>query len=554
MILYLFRQSWKIFVLAILAGLMGGACSASLSIIIGRAVGRTLELPRGAWLFFILCTASVLARCGSQIALMHLSQNATARLRVDLSRRVIGTPLSKLQSLGAAELLVILTADINRFVSSFQALPVVFCNAVLIVVSFGYMMWISWQQAIFFACVLLIGSTVYRIAERYPLESMKLFREQSRIVYRNFKTLIDASKELKMNSRRASLFMDNHVIASSSVTKRLFIKATGGYIWLENIGSVVFYVVVGVELFVIPLILPQSRNTTASFTIMLLSLIGPVGELLSTIPNVRQARISLSKIQQLGDVLAAPETKPFISDPFFGSAAMSIELKNVRYRYENTAENHRFSLGPVNLTIREGDIIFITGGNGSGKTTLAMILLGLYEILDGTISMNGIPIDGTNVDAYRQNFSAIFSDAHVFDWIDSADHPELTVRAQHYVEKLEMKGKVEIADGKFRNIDLSTGQRKRLALVGAYLENRKFCFFDEWAANQDPGFKHVFYTELLPELKEMGKTVIVITHDDRFFDCADQLVNLEDGVIRSIVRNRSSKDGEWPSRAAMVRE
>jgi putative pyoverdin transport system ATP-binding/permease protein len=550
MIFYLFRQSWKIFVLAIVAGLIGGGSSASLSILIGKAISGTLELPRGAWMFFFLCTTAVLARCCSEITLTYLSQNTIARLRVDLSRRMIGTPLTQLQSLGSAELLVMLTSDINRFVSSFQALPVVFCNVVTLLVCFGYMTWISWQLTIFFACVLLIGTFVYRFAERYPLESMKRFREQSRSIYQHFKTLIDAGKELKMNSRRASVFIEDHIVASTSVTRRLYIKATNGYIWLGNIGSIVFYLVVGIELFVAPLVFPQSRNTITSFTIILLSIIGPVGELLGTIPGVRQAHISLNKIMKLGELLATTQAAPLTVDPFASDDALRIELKDVRHRYEGDMENGRFMLGPVDLTIREGDIVFITGGNGSGKTTLAMLLLGLYEALDGTIALNGVRVDASNVEAYRQHFSVIFSDAHVFDWLDSADRHSLTERARYYIDRLDMADKVEVSDGKFTSVDLSTGQRKRLALISAYLENRKIYFFDEWAANQDPDFKRVFYMELLPELKRTAKTVIAITHDDRFFDCADLLVKLEDGAVRSVVRNRASAHEEIASKSA----
>ncbi|SDM20561.1 putative ATP-binding cassette transporter [Franzmannia pantelleriensis] len=66
----------------------------------------------------------------------------------------------------------------------------------------------------------------------------------------------------------------------------------------------------------------------------------------------------------------------------------------------------------------------------------------------------------------------------------------------------------------------------------AYLEDRPFLVFDEWAADQDPLFKEVFYREVLPELKRMGKAVLVISHDDRYFPLADRLVRLESGKLR----------------------
>jgi len=55
--------------------------------------------------------------------------------------------------------------------------------------------------------------------------------------------------------------------------------------------------------------------------------------------------------------------------------------------------------------------------------------------------------------------------------------------------------------------------------------------FDEWAADQDPVFKKVFYTQLLPELKARGKAVLVISHDERYFGAADRVIRLDYGKL-----------------------
>ena len=73
------------------------------------------------------------------------------------------------------------------------------------------------------------------------------------------------------------------------------------------------------------------------------------------------------------------------------------------------------------------------------------------------------------------------------------------------------------------------GQRKRLALVNAWPEERPVLVFDEWAADQDPALRKIFYTELLADLKRLGKTIIVISHDDRYFNIADPVVRLRAG-------------------------
>jgi len=186
----------------------------------------------------------------------------------------------------------------------------------------------------------------------------------------------------------------------------------------------------------------------------------------------------------------------------------------------------------LNLTIHQGEIVFIVGGNGSGKTTLAMLLLGLYEPEMGSIVLNGTSVNEANLDKYRQYFSAVFSDFHLFEQLLGTDRHDLSVQATRYVEILNMAHKVKVVDGKFSTINLSTGQRKRLALVSSYLEDRPIYLFDEWAADQDPVFKRIFYTELLPDLKVRGKTILVITHDDAYFSCADRIIKLEDGHLQ----------------------
>ena len=192
-------------------------------------------------------------------------------------------------------------------------------------------------------------------------------------------------------------------------------------------------------------------------------------------------------------------------------------------------------LGPIDLTFRPGELIFIVGGNGSGKSTLAKILTGLYPPESGVIYLDGKPVDDRSRDAYRQNFSVVFSDFFLFDSLLGMSPVNLDAHAKEYLVQLHLNHKVTVRDGVLSTTDLSQGQRKRLALLTAYLEDRPFYVFDEWASDQDPVFKEIFYTQLLPELKSKGKTVLVITHDDRFVYVADRCLKMEEGKLRSEV-------------------
>ncbi|MEV6070674.1 ATP-binding cassette domain-containing protein [Nocardia sp. NPDC052001] len=207
-------------------------------------------------------------------------------------------------------------------------------------------------------------------------------------------------------------------------------------------------------------------------------------------------------------------------------------------------EGDGFRLGPIDLTFEPGQITFIVGGNGSGKSTLAKLITGLYVPRSGTVSLNGERIDHENIEWFRQNASAIFTDFHLFDDYLGFDRPGIDDEVRHYLEELQIAHKVTVQDGKLSTIDLSQGQRKRLALLTALLEDRAIYLFDEWAADQEPKFRDVFYTEILAELKARGKTVIVITHDDRYFHLADQLVKLDFGKLTEAGTTASASGAE----------
>jgi putative ATP-binding cassette transporter len=191
-----------------------------------------------------------------------------------------------------------------------------------------------------------------------------------------------------------------------------------------------------------------------------------------------------------------------------------------------------FQLGPLSLTLKPGELVFVIGGNGSGKSTLAKIITGLYEPQSGEIYLNKTPITQNNLEWYRQHFTAIFSDFYLFESCLGFNDPNLDEKINAYLRKLQLAHKVQAKDGVLSTISLSFGQRKRLALLSAYLEDRPIYLFDEWASDQEPEFRELFYKQILTELKEQGKIVIVITHDDRYFHLADHLIKLDYGKIQ----------------------
>ena len=295
------------------------------------------------------------------------------------------------------------------------------------------------------------------------------------------------------------------------------------------------------------------------FALVFLYMVVPLEVLLLNIPRVKLARVAADRIEEITRDIPVADgcaVNSLIADgpgadittgeaSALAPARFShLALHGVTHRYYHERSDEVFELGPIDLNFEPGSVTFIVGGNGSGKTTLAKLLVGLYVPESGEVFLDGERIEDGNRDRYRQLFSAIFADFHLFERLLERPRPALDKTGNRLLQRLHLQHKVKVIDGAFASQALSPGhfttealsqgQRKRLALVAACLEERPFLVFDEWAADQDPAFKEVFYRELLPELKAQGKAVLVISHDDRYFHLGDRLLKLEEGQLFSI--------------------
>lgn len=519
------------FIVAVMTGAIGGITGTALIAVVSRGVTDHSHALLLATVFFGLCLITMLCKSCSEIVLLRLTQRAICRMRVDLSSRLLATPLPKLQELGKHGLLTILTKDIDTFIQATHHLPGLLGNGIVIATCLAYLAFLSWQLfTLLFLCMAL-GMGAYLIVEHKPMRQLVQVRRELESLYQHFRSLIEGSKELQLNIRRAEFFLEHIIGGSARKFEKNFVQAVSAYIWVANLGTSLLYLILGVMLFLVPRFLPEQAASLTTVTLIILYLIRPIAEIVGAVPPLRQANIALTNIARLDAGLSGASPRLLAVDPFASSGPLTLALEGVCHRSPGATGDSRFTLGPLNLQILQGEILFIVGGNGSGKTTFALLLLGLYQPEAGTIRLNGVQSD-VSIESYRQYFSAVFADFHLFEHLLITQDDSRYSRAMQYIGMLEMSHKVRVVDGKFSTTDLSTGQRKRLALVVSYLEDRPIYLFDEWAADQDPVFKRVFYTELLPELKSRGKTVIVISHDDTYFSCADRIVKLNDGQLQ----------------------
>jgi putative ATP-binding cassette transporter len=330
------------------------------------------------------------------------------------------------------------------------------------------------------------------------------------------------------------VFLSEDVHNTTEACRRSSVTAEIRFIVAQNWSQFLFFTLIGLILFVLPRVEHLDPHALTGYVVATLYLMGPLSGVLSCMSIFGRAGASLRKIDDLGLVL---RTAAVESEDHSRQAAPAtfdyLELSNVTHSYRRENEEKPFMIGPINLHFRAGELVYLVGGNGSGKSTLAKVLTGLYVPEGGEIRVNGQVIDNRNRDDYRQHFSAVFSDFHLFDSFIGLQGENRDEQAREYLKQLHLSHKVSIKNGKLSTTELSQGQRKRLALLTAYLEDRAFYLFDEWASDQDPLFKDVFYTKLLPELKARGKTILVITHDDHYFHLADRVIKLDYGQIAS---------------------
>lgn len=533
LLFFLLRVSRGMVVLAIVFGLISGASSAGLLALIGASLSKDkYPLTTLVWGFAALCLITPVARFASDLLLCRLGYNAVFDMRMRLSRQVLASPLRQLEEIGSHRILATLTEDISAIINALLLIPL-FCINVAIVT--GCLVYLCWLSPMAFGLVMgfmLLGGAAFQLAVKRGMRFQRRGRDITDTLFQHFRALTGGTKELKLHRRRREVFVSDVLRTTAASLRRYNFTAMLHFIAASSLGQVLFFVFIGTLLFIFPSVGQISAEVTTAFVITVLYMMNPLDNLMNTLSNLSRAGVSLRKVETLGLSLApSPGEGDSPAPDEIETRWQSIELVGVTHSYHREKENSSFILGPLDLSFTRGEVVFIIGGNGSGKTTFAKLLTGLYTPEGGEIRVNGLPVTDETRDEYRQHFSVVFSDFYLFENLLGIEKPELDVSATDYLAQLQLDHKVKVENGVLSTTDLSQGQRKRLALLVAYLEDRPVYVFDEWAADQDPLFKEVFYLRLLPMLKARGKTVVVISHDDRYFGVADRLVKLENGKL-----------------------
>lgn len=518
-------------IFAILTGGVAGVGSTALIAVINTALAGNFSKRVLISEFIGLCIIIPVAGFLSQALLVRLTAQAGHHLRLQLSHQILDARYRMIEELGIHRLLATITDDIPAVTNAVTSLPLLGTQLFVMFGCLLYLGWLSWPLLLLVIGYMFLGLLTHHFPTQRSFHYFQLMREEWDAMFKGVRGITEGNKELKLNRNRRNAFVSRQLVPPVEGIKTYGMRANTIALAASNWGQILFFIFIGLVLFLTPVLLNVSRQVLTGYTLTILFMITPLTIILNNLPILGRAHVAAEKVRELGLSLAASQPASPVGTGAANHSWGRLELNGISHAYQSEGQAEEFSLGPVDLTFTPGELVFLIGGNGSGKTTLAKVIMGLYEPERGQICLDGKPVTAADRDDYRQNFSVVFSDFYLFDQLYGVDNHEVESHGQEYLCALKLDHKVRIEEGKFSTTELSQGQRKRLALLAAYLEDRPIYIFDEWASDQDPTFKQIFYYRILPELKSRGKTIIVISHDDRYYDLADRIIKLERGQI-----------------------
>lgn len=537
-LLQLLRPFFPWILLSAITGVGAGVATVALLGVVNQVLAGGSGMAGDVLLSFVaLCLAALLGRAVSHVSTNWVGQRLVAEVRKSLARKILSAPIDALERYRTHRLMPVLSQDVDMISDVIFALATTLVSVATVLGCLGYLAYLS-LPLFGFLIVALVGGTVAQLfAQARGVSGFWKARDHEEQLHKTYRDISAGAKELRMHRERRSRMYNGQIERIIGAIRDVNSKAINTYVLATAFGSALYFLLIA---WILGWAAFRSTEPAvlSGFVLVLLFLKGPMDQILGVLPEVGRAKVAFLRIADLSAHFANPEPHLHLDRPESRVALeQAIELRNVQYAFQAPdGATEGFVLGPLNLRLDSGELVFVVGDNGSGKTTLIKVLLGLYPPKAGEILLDGEPVTVETRDDYRQLFTTVFADFYLFEDLLAGGKVEgreqgVTQAALKYLERLEIAHKVSVKEGAFNTLDLSTGQRKRLALVHAYLEGRQVLVFDEWAADQDPTFRHLFYTELLPELRDRGHLVVVISHDDRYFHVADRVVRMANGRI-----------------------
>lgn len=529
------RYKW-LFVLATSLSIVSALLSIGIISLLSKDVTRLStgsELHLSVGLFFAAMAGVILFGTASQYILSRLGAIAVFDLRSVIVRRVLGTSYEQIEKIGGHRVYATLTNDITNISNGVRLLPGFIFGCTTSVLCLGYMYYLSWQLLLVVVAMLALIVAVAAIILTIGMKLQGNLRQLDDELFLSFKGLVNGAKELNLSSFRKKHFYQTSLNPVITGIRHITVKVEMAFVLLSQWTSSLIFMVLAVIIFGTQYLFPDlPTETVVSFIFTVMYTIDPLAKIIEMLSQFSAISVATNKVNnlQLAESVEPKEGATAHQPKLLTHqwATMKVEDFCFTYRATDDAEES-FSIGPVNLSVNRGDIVFLTGGNGSGKTTFAKALIGLYSATSGRVLFDDKDL---GPDLLKENISTIFADFHLFDHVlDSKGESCQDEFISGYLKKFKLEERVTSTEGRLSNINLSQGQKRRLAMLMSLSEDKSIYLFDEWASDQDPYFREYFYNQLLPELSAKNKTVFVISHDDQYFHTADLLVKFDRGVI-----------------------
>lgn len=506
--------------LLLMSGL-GGVSNASILAAINSGVQDAGNGQKpGLWAAMLFLVALFLFMKTQQYVTITATAEIEAiihKVRVRLMDQIRHSELLELERIGRARIVAAVTSDTAILTQASNMLCFTVQGAVLV---FFVGLYVAYLSLVAFALTFVIVSgsaTVFHYKNRRLSAQKGEAAAGERRLFDRITDFLDGFKEVRLNAARSNDLFDDAVEVSKTAAN-IKIRTQAETFKMIVMSQISMYILLGAVVFVAPNLSDSlGGSSIAKATTALLFVVGACFGLVQSIPILLNANSAADRIERLEAAMRATVISTAPHEVRVRKSFEQIDMRNIVFRYVDRFSDTSFKIGPIDFTLRSGELIFLTGGNGSGKSTFLRVLSGLYSPDGGEITLDGVRIDDTNRDVYRSLVSAIFFDYHLFQrlyGLPEADPAEVG----RLMAKFRLTEKTSLTDGEFRTLDLSGGQRRRLALIVSMLEKRPIMLLDEWTAEQDPEFRRKFYDELLPEMMQAGATVVVITHDDRYLD------------------------------------
>jgi len=524
---------------AALLSIASALCSVGLLTHLSRLAGSSLAEVKLVHLALSLLMVGVvfLANFASQLFMARLSAEIIARLRTDLSERFLQLDYEKMMA-HKHQVTGALIADVSRVAPFLLLLPQLIYHGLTTTLGLTYLGFLSLPLFGVFTCFMIFAIICSLLIFRQTMSMGQQLRAVEDNLYEHFRAIAEGKKELTLNRARADHFLHEALGKAIASARDLIGGAHKWWGFGEAWSSAMIFIALFLVIYCGQALFSQNATTILQFVVVALFLMGPINFLVAVSRDITLGLASVRHLEELGvavtEAAAASTPVPVAAATFEPESWRGIHLRDLVYHYRED-NGHGFQFGPVDLHIPRGRILFIIGGNGSGKSTLALLLTGLIKPASGHIEIDGAVVGPETIDRYRALFTGVFFDFYLFRHIidrHGDQVPDAVVNA--LLEQMDLHHKVTSVDGVLSTLNLSQGQRKRLALVQSCIDDSDIYLFDEWAADQDPVFRQYFYAELLPNLKRRGKTVLVITHDERYFSTADTIIKLAGGKVCSV--------------------